>query len=111
MIVWIDEQLSRRLAPWLRSEFGVDAVHVFDLGLSSAPDGEIFAAARAAGAVFLSKDWDFVGLVERYGPPPKLIWLTTGNASNRFLQGVLRERFSAIRAALDSGDAIVEVTR
>jgi predicted nuclease of predicted toxin-antitoxin system len=62
VIVWIDEHLSRRLAPWLADRFGVSAVHVSNLGLSVAADQQIFAAARAAGAVLLTKDYDFVAL-------------------------------------------------
>lgn len=66
MKVWIDEHLSRQLAPWLTAEFGVDAVHVSALGLSAVSDSEIFQQARAAGAVLLTKDFDFVALVERW---------------------------------------------
>ncbi len=109
MIIWIDEHLSRRLAPWLTAEFGVDAHHVSELGLSSAPDTVIFERAREADAVFLTKDFDFITLVQRHGPPPRLIWLTTGNSSNAFLRGLLLRRFGAIRSALDAGEAVVEV--
>ena len=48
-----------------------------DLGLREAKDPEIFAAARLAEAIVLTKDADFVELVERLGPPPRLLWITS----------------------------------
>lgn len=39
-----------------------------DLGMLSAPDPEIFTAARAANAVVVTKDEDFVRLLESLGP-------------------------------------------
>ena len=109
MLIWIDEHLPRQLAPWFKAEFGVDAEHVSAVGLSSAPDPQIFARARAANAVLLTKDFDFITLVERLGPPPHLIWLATGNSSTAFLKALLKRRFSEIKAALDAGESIVEV--
>lgn len=109
MLIWIDEHLSRRLIPWLKEEFGVDAAHVSELGLSNAPDPQIFARARAENAILLTKDFDFIALVERLGPPPRLIWLTTGNSSTAFLKTLLKRRFSEIKAAFEAGETIVEV--
>jgi len=69
MIVWIDAQLSPRIARWLSTRFGVDAIPVRDLGLREASDRRIFDAARSTGAVVMTKDVDFVGILERLGPP------------------------------------------
>ena len=52
-----------------------------DLGLRDAEDEEIFQAAKAAGAVVLTKDADFRHLLDRFGPPPQVLWLTRGNTS------------------------------
>jgi predicted nuclease of predicted toxin-antitoxin system len=70
MILWIDAQLSPALAHWLSDTFGVTAHAVRDLGLRDAKDLTIFHAAREAGAVIMSKDSDFVLLLERFGPLP-----------------------------------------
>jgi len=43
--------------------------------LRDAEDEEIFAAAKAAEAIMLTKDANFQVLLERYGPPPQVIWL------------------------------------
>ena len=65
MIIWVDAQLSPALARWISETFSVQAQAVRDLGLRDAKDPEIFRAARQEGIVVLSKDSDFVGLVER----------------------------------------------
>jgi predicted nuclease of predicted toxin-antitoxin system len=72
VIVWVDAQLSPAVARWLGAEFGVEAVAVRDLRLRDAKDSDIFAAARAANAVVLTKDIDFALLLGRFGPPPKV---------------------------------------
>ena len=71
MILWIDAQLSPALAPWLSDTFGVTAHAVRDLGLRDAKDLPIFHAAREAGAVIMSKDSDFVLLLERLVRHPR----------------------------------------
>jgi predicted nuclease of predicted toxin-antitoxin system len=110
VLVWTDAQLSPALAPWLRRTFGVQAVAVRDLGLREAEDPAIFAAARAAGAVVMTKDSDFVLLLERLGPPPQVIWLTCGNTSNPKLRELLARAWPVVAAALAAGEPLVEVT-
>lgn len=73
MKFWVDAQLSPALAPWLRDTFAVEAFSVRWLGLQHADDEVIFAAARETKAVVITKDRDFVHLLERHGPPPRLI--------------------------------------
>ena len=78
-------------------------------GLRDASDEEIYAAARAANAVVLTKDADFVVMLERHGPPPRVLWVTLGNTANARMRGVLK---GALRKALDllrSGEALVEI--
>ncbi len=109
MIVWIDAQLSPYLAPWLSSECGVEARAVRDLGLREAGDREIFLAAREADAVVLTKDRDFVLLLELLGPPPQVIWLTIGNTSNAHLRKVLSKSLNSVIDLLRRGEPLVEV--
>ena len=70
---WVDAQLPPVLARWHGAEPGVEAAHTFELGLLGATDGAIFAAARAAGAAVVTKDVDFVELLERRGAPPQVV--------------------------------------
>ncbi len=110
MIIWIDAQLSPYLAQWISSEFDVEALPVRDLGLRDAKDREIFLAAREAGAVVLTKDSDFVLLLEQLGSPPQILWLTIGNTSNAHLKEVLSRSFVSAQKLLLRGEALVEIT-
>lgn len=109
MIAWLDGQLPPALARWLTNRFGIVAFAIRELGLREASDREIFDAARQASATIISKDADFVALVQRFGPPPSLIWLTCGNVTNSRLQFVFESSFDRVKALLDSGIAIVEL--
>ena len=66
-------------------------------------------AARAAGVVVVTKDLDFVEMVERLGPPPQVLWLTCGNTSNRQLRRIFDRRFREVKEMFDSGESLVEV--
>lgn len=110
MIFWIDAQLSPYLAGWLSSEFGVDAKPIRELGLRDAGDREIFLAAREVGAVVMTKDSDFVTLLEQFGPPPQVLWLTIGNTSNAHLKDVLSESFISVQELLNRGEPLVEIS-
>ena len=80
--IWLDALLPPSLARWMSTDLGVDATALRELGLRDARDEEIFMAARAADAVVLTKDADFVALLERLGPPPRVLWVTCGNTTN-----------------------------
>lgn len=78
MTLWVDAHLSPAIATWITSTFGIAAFALRDLGLIDAEDSDIFAAAKSSGVIFMTKDSDFVHLVDRLGPPPQIIWLTCG---------------------------------
>ena len=89
MTIWVDAQLSPAIATWITNALGLEAIALRDLGLRDAEDPEIFEAAKAQKAIVMTKDSDFVDLVERLGPPPQIIWLTCGNTSNLRLREIL----------------------
>jgi predicted nuclease of predicted toxin-antitoxin system len=109
VIAWVDAQLSPALAPWLTETFGLEAYSARFLGLQAAKDPEIFAAARSAADIVLTKDRDFVLLVERFGPPPQVVWITCGNTSNDRLRQVLTTNFPKAMELLKRGEPIVEI--
>jgi predicted nuclease of predicted toxin-antitoxin system len=109
VILWLDAQLSPAIAVWLRMRFDLDAFAVRDLELRDAEDTEIFAAARAAGVVVLTKDSDFVELLQRHGPPPQIIWLRSGNTSNPRLKQLLSQALPAVLSMLEAGEPLVEI--
>jgi predicted nuclease of predicted toxin-antitoxin system len=109
MTLWIDAQLSPAIALWLRQQLGIEAVAARDLGLREATDREIFLAARQAAAVVLTKDRDFVQLVNVHGPPPQVLWLTCGNTSNARLREILTKTLTSALAMLAAGEKLVEI--
>jgi len=109
LIIWIDAQLSPALAPWITANFGVESHAVQELGLHRARDSPIFQAARDAEAVVMTKDSDFLVLLDRFGPPPQILWITCGNTSNARLKEVLRTSFSRAVDLLRQGERLVEI--
>lgn len=110
MIVWVDAQLSPGLARWIAATFGIEAHAIRDLGLRTAKDAEIFRAARNAGAVVMTKDSDFLVLLDRLGPPPQVLWVTCGNTSNARLREVLRAGLPSALQLLRQGEPLVEIS-
>ena len=109
MIIWLDAQLPPSVAAWITATFGIEARAVRDLGLRDAKDRPIFQAARAAEAVMMTKDSDFVEMLQRLGPPPKVLWVTCGNTSNARLREILSRELPAAVARLEGGESLVEI--
>ena len=110
MKLWIDAQLSPALAPWLGNKFAIEAFSVRWLGLRDATDEAIFAAARNPKAVVMTKDRDFVRLLDRFGPPPQVIWVTCGNTSNARMREILQRALPKALLLLQAGEPLVEIT-
>jgi predicted nuclease of predicted toxin-antitoxin system len=85
------------------------ALPVRELGLRGAEDDQIFFAVRQAADVVITKDVDFVNLLERHGSPPKIIWLTCGNTSDAALREILTAKFREALALMESGESLVEI--
>ena len=82
---------------------------VRELGQRDASDPEIFRRARTAGAVVMTKDRDFIRLLDKQGPPPQVIWLRLGNSSNSALQQVLSTTLLQALELLRSGEPWEEI--
>ena len=109
-MIWVDAHISPAVAKWITAEFGESAQSVRDLGLRNAKDKDIFAAARQAQAIVMSKDVDFAEMVDRLGPPPAVIWLTCGNTSNAALRVLLKSTLPRAIELIARGDALVEIS-
>jgi len=59
----------------------------------------------------MTKDRDFVDLVERLGPPPQVIWVTCGNTSNREMRRILTVTLPSALDLLRTGEPLVEISR
>lgn len=109
MTIWVDAQMSPAIAVWISRSFAVNAVAVRELGLREAIDAEIFQAAKRENVTVMTKDNDFVLLLDRFGPPPQVIWVTCGNTSNARLKEILTSTLPKALKLLDSGEPLVEI--
>jgi predicted nuclease of predicted toxin-antitoxin system len=93
----------------MRATLSIDCLPVRDLNLQRATDPEIFAAARGASVVVLTKDADFVELLEKHGPPPQVVLVPCGNTSNARLRRLVQMAWPAVVTMLERGEALVEL--
>ena len=110
MKVWLDAQLPPALALWLTREFSIEAKAVRDLMLRDSTDEAIFTAARSASAIVMTKDRDFLRLLEEFGSPPQVIWITCGNTSNEHLKEILGKSLHSVLKLLSDGEPLVEIS-
>lgn len=110
MTIWIDAQMSPAIAAWMNARFPVNAVPLRELGLRDATDQDIFSAARRESAVVMTKDADFLRLLEEHGVPPQVVWVTCGNTSNARLKEVLATTLPKALELLRAGEGLVEIT-
>jgi predicted nuclease of predicted toxin-antitoxin system len=109
MKLLLDENLSRRLVPFLQHDYpGSDQVVL--LGMESASDKEVWKKAKDDGYVIVTRDVDFQELSLVWGQPPKVIRLKTLNQSRAATLKVLIDNREAItEALLDNDLASVEI--
>ena len=74
------------------------------------PKMEIFQAAKRDRNIVMTKDSDFVSLLERFGPPPQVLWVTCGNTSNLRLKEILTSTLPKALELLNSGEKLVEIS-
>lgn len=104
--LWIDAHISPSIALWINQNYpSINAKSFRSLGLRDAKDIEIFNLAKKTNCILLSKDVDFQQLLQKFGPPPKLIWLTCGNTSNERLRTVFSFSLSKSIDLLNKGEA------
>lgn len=110
MKLLLDENLSRRLVPFLQHDYPGSSQVVL-LGMESASDAEVWQAAKDQGFVIVTRDADFEELSLVWGQPPKVIWLKTRNQSRATtLKILLDNRLMIEEALLNRGQACVEVS-
>jgi predicted nuclease of predicted toxin-antitoxin system len=110
MIVWIDAHLSPSLAAWInRTYTSIEAKSVSRLSWQRADDKTIFEAVRKAGAVVMSKDSDFLKLVDQLGVPP-ILWITFGDTSNARMSEVLEKSLDKAVELFRNGEPVVEIS-
>jgi predicted nuclease of predicted toxin-antitoxin system len=93
----LDENIGYRLVAQLASVFPGSA-HVDSVGLHARADPAIWNFARDNGFAIVSKDDDFRQLSFLHGTPPKVIWLSVGNATTDTILRILNDKRAAIQA-------------
>lgn len=102
MKLLVDAQLPRRLALQLAA-LGHDVVHTLDLPLANrTPDQVIIELTAREARIVVTKDRDFVDSFTLRGEPAKLLFISTGNISNRELEALFARHFPQLEAALSA---------
>lgn len=97
MKLLLDENLSPRLIELLAADFP-ETTHIERLKMRGATDAAIWDYAGVNGYTIVSKDNDFRQYAFLYGPPPKVIWLSVGNAGTSAIARLIRTQTKAIQA-------------
>jgi predicted nuclease of predicted toxin-antitoxin system len=101
----IDEQISTRLAQWLRSQ-GHAAEHVHEIGLTGQSDTVIIAAAASRSAVIVTKDADFQSVRAQSTP---IVWIRYGNVGSSELIRRFASAIPECATALETGELFIEI--
>jgi predicted nuclease of predicted toxin-antitoxin system len=99
-----DENLSPRLVSRLSASYP-QTEHVELVGLRGRPDLEVWDYAARRGATIVSKDNDFRQLSFLRGQPPKVVWLSVGNAGTEIIAELLAANSERIQAFLSDPEA------
>lgn len=97
MKLLLDENLSRRLVPFLQHDYPGTSQVVL-LGMESATDKDVWQRAKDEGYVIVTRDADFQELSLVWGQPPHVIRLKTPNQT----------RAATLEILLDNADVIVD---
>lgn len=109
MKLLLDENLSRRLVPFLQHDFPGSAQVVL-LGLASASDKDVWQIAKSEAYVIVTRDADFQEFSLVWGQPPKVIRLKTPNLSRAAVLKMLLDNRAVIEdALLVQGLASIEI--
>lgn len=110
MKLLLDENLSRRIVPFLQTAFPGSS-QVALLGLESASDSEIWQYAKTNDFVIVSRDSDFQERSLVAGHPPQVVWLKIPNRSKTIVLNILLDHHTEIEHALIEQDrACVEIS-
>jgi len=107
----LDVNLSFRLLRRLGPVFP-GSQHVERITLPSRTDGSIWDYAGFHGFIIVSKDNDFRQLSFLKGPPPKVVWLSIGNAGTNAIGDLLlrnQNRVAAFAENPEEGLLVLEL--
>ena len=110
MKLLLDENLSRRIVPFLQTAFPGSSQLAL-LNLEGANDSEIWQYAKINGFVIVSRDSDFQERSLIAGHPPQVVWLKIPNRSKTVVLNILIDHRKEIEHALTEKNlACVEIS-
>lgn len=109
MRLLLDENLSRRLIPFLTHDYP-ESSQVLLVGLQAATDGEVWDYAKEHGYVLVTLDSDFEDLSTLLGAPPQVIWLRSRNRTRQSILKLLIDSKAAILQSLElEQNALIQI--
>jgi predicted nuclease of predicted toxin-antitoxin system len=78
--------------------------------MEQASDQDVWNFAKSQDFVIVTRDSDYYDLCTIHGPPPRVIWLRTGNQGKAAtLSAPLNHRGVIEKALLDKNNACIEI--
>lgn len=109
MKLLIDENLSRRVVPFILQDYP-ESSQISLLNMEHSSDKEIWDYAQKYGYTIVTKDADFLDMSLLYGQPPKIIWLKIGNQTKAvMINALLKNRMEIERVLITEDKACVEI--
>ncbi|MDZ4255937.1 MAG: DUF5615 family PIN-like protein [Sulfuritalea sp.] len=109
MKLLLDENISRRLVPFLQTEFP-ESTQVTLVGLEQADDRTIWRYAKENGYIIVTRDADFEELSAIHGAPPPVIWIRIPNHAKSVLLKLLLTHRAVLQDTLhEKGVACIEL--
>jgi predicted nuclease of predicted toxin-antitoxin system len=109
MKLLLDANISWKLTNPLSEIFG-DCSHVDKIGIVvPARDVDIWTYARENEYIIVTKDNDFIDLLEIKGYPPKIVLLKTGNNSSKAIFELLVTTKESIQDLSENNYGLLEI--
>jgi predicted nuclease of predicted toxin-antitoxin system len=108
MLFLVDARLPAALARWIVAS-GYHALHMSDVGMSSASDGVIWTYAAERAAIIVTKDEDFARRRILSIGGPNILWLRIRNTRKQELLLRFSVQFAEVIAAFERGETLVEM--
>lgn len=109
MKLLLDENLSRRIVPFIQDSYP-DSTQVTLLGMDQVDDKTLRQYAIDHGFIITTQDADFYEMNLLYGPPPQVIWLKMGNQSkSATINTLLENKLLIEQAFLHDDKAFIEI--
>jgi len=111
MKLLLDENLSRRLVPFLLTAY-TESTQVVLVGLEAAEDARVWDYAKANDFVIVNQDADFEELSLVKGHPPSVIWIKTTRPSRSTILKILLDQQPLIHEVLiHQNQGSIEITQ